>query len=93
MDNHQLFSPSGQCSSTPVGFSQGFLNSLRTLENPPYSPDLQTASFYLFPPVKSALKEGCFCDAPDIVNNWTEGVKGPSQIGFQECFQHFYSSL
>jgi hypothetical protein len=57
MRNQQLFSPSRQCSSTPVSFVQGFLTKNNTsLEHPPYFPDLTAPDFYLFPGLKSALK-------------------------------------
>jgi hypothetical protein len=46
----QLVSPSRQCYSTPVGFSQGFLakDNVTTLEHPPYSFNLDPAEFYPF---------------------------------------------
>jgi len=66
------------------------MNNLTTLENPLYSSDMPTAYFHLFPQLKSALKERCFCDATDIVNIGTEGLKRLSQNGFQEFFQHLY---
>ena len=44
-------------------------NNVKTLEHPPYSPDLAPADFYLFPRVKSAMKECSFCDANDIIKN------------------------
>jgi hypothetical protein len=46
-----------------------------TLEHPPYSPDLAPADFYMFPPLKSALKGRSFCDATDIIKNATEELK------------------
>jgi len=62
-------------------------NSVTTLEHPPYSPDLIPADFYLFPPLKSALKGRRFCDATDIIKNATEELKSFSKNGFQECFK------
>jgi hypothetical protein len=47
--------------------------------------------FYVFPRLKSALKEWSFCDATDIIKNATEELKRLSRKGFQECFQHIYS--
>ena len=66
-------------------------NNLATLENPPYSPYLPAADFYLFPQLKPALKGRCFCDTNDIFKNANERVKRLSQNGFQECFQHLCS--
>ena len=77
MENRQLGSPSLQCSSTQVGFVKDFLaeNSVTSVEYPPYSPDLFPADFYLFPPLKWALKGRRFCNAPDIIENATEELK------------------
>jgi hypothetical protein len=77
MENQKLVSTSRQCSSTPVGFGQGFL-SKEQCDNtgaPPYSPDLAAADFYLFPGMKSALKGGRSSNATDIIQNTTEELK------------------
>jgi len=66
-------------------------NNVTTLEHLPYSSDLASADFYLFPRLKSTLMGQDFCDAPDIIQNITEELKRPSQNGFQECFQHLNS--
>lgn len=42
-----------------------------TLNNPPYTPALTPADFYVFPVLNSALKGVCFCDATDITKNVT----------------------
>jgi hypothetical protein len=65
-------------------------NNVATLQQPPYSPNLTAADFYLFPPLKSALNGRHFFDA-DISKNGTEELKMISPNGFQECFQHLYS--
>jgi len=52
-----------------------------------YSLQLAPATFYLFPRLKSELKERRFCDATDLIKNETEKLKRLSQNGFQECFQ------
>jgi transposase len=49
-------------------------NNVTTLEQPPYSPDLDPA-LYLFPQLKSALMGWRFCDATDITDNATEKLK------------------
>jgi hypothetical protein len=88
MENQQLVSPSLQCSSTPVNFGQVFLkkNNVTTLEYPPYFPDLAPADFYLFPRLKSALKERRFCNGTHI-KNATKELKRISKYCFQKCFQ------
>jgi hypothetical protein len=47
------------------------MNKVTISEDPPNSPDLDTADFYLFPRLKSALKKRGFCDATDIIKNET----------------------
>jgi histone-lysine N-methyltransferase SETMAR len=47
-------------------------NSVRTLQHPPYSPDMAAADFYLFPRLKSALLGQHFCAATYIVKNPVE---------------------
>jgi len=71
---------------------KGFLakNNVTTLEHTPYSSYLAPADFYLFPPLKSALK-GRHCDATDIIKDGREGLKRLSQNSFQECFQNLDS--
>jgi hypothetical protein len=77
MENQHLVSPSPQCSSTPVGFGQGFLGKEqcdKTGAFPIFSwpgPD----DFLPFLRLKSAPKGGQFCDATDIVKNATEELK------------------
>jgi transposase len=66
-------------------------NNVTTPELPPYSPELVPADFFLFPQMKSALKEQRFCVATDIINNATEQLKSLSQHDFQECLQHLHS--
>jgi hypothetical protein len=64
-------------------------NNVTTLEHPPpYSFDLASANFYLFPQLKSALKGQQVCDATDFIKNVTEYLKKVSQSGFQEGFRH-----
>jgi hypothetical protein len=65
-------------------------NSVTTLENPPYCPDLASGNFYLFLRLKSALKGQRFCNITDIIKNETEELKRLSQNGFQEYFQNIY---
>jgi len=93
MKKRHLFSRSRQCSSTPVGLSQGFLskeqcNSARN-SSILFWPD---SSWILsFPRLQSALKWRRFCDATDTIKNATDELKRPTQNGSQERFQHIYS--
>ena len=66
-------------------------NNVTTLEHPPYSPDPAPGDFYLFPRLKSALKERSVFDATDIIKNATEELRRLSRYGFQECFQDLYN--
>jgi hypothetical protein len=90
MENQQLVSPSRQCSNTPVAFGQVFLSKKQS-GNTAASPDLVPADIYLFPVLKSVLREWRFCDATDVVKNTTEELKSLSRNGFQECFQQLYT--
>jgi hypothetical protein len=49
------------------------------------------ADFYLFPRMKSLLKERRFHDAAGLIKNATEELKMLSQNVFQKCFQQLYS--
>jgi hypothetical protein len=81
--------PSPLCSSTRVGFGEGFLrkeqcdNTGASL----VSPDQAPADFYFF----SRLKGRRFCDFTDINKNATKELKRLSENGFQDCFQHICS--
>jgi hypothetical protein len=72
-----VVSTSRQCSSTPIGFVQGFLikEQCDNIGASPYSPDLAAGDFYLFPPLKSALKGRRFYGATDIIKNATKELK------------------
>jgi len=48
------------------------------LEHPPYSDDLVTADFCLFPGLISALKGRRFCDATDVITKGKEELKSSS---------------
>jgi hypothetical protein len=58
MKNQQLVSPSRQCSTTPVGFGQGFLNKEQCgHEYPPYSPNLTPFDFLPIPSTEMNIEE------------------------------------
>jgi hypothetical protein len=50
-----------------------------------------SAGFTPFPRVKSALKGRRFCNATDIIKNFTKKLKILSKYAFQERFQQLYS--
>jgi len=91
MENQLLVSFALQCSSTPVGFVQGFLSKEQCDNNLPQLPDLAPPDYYLFPRLKSALKWRRFCDATDVIKNATEDLNRFQQNGFQKFCQHHYS--
>jgi histone-lysine N-methyltransferase SETMAR len=66
-----------------------FLASKQTtvLEHPPYSPDLATNDFFLFPKIKEILKGRHFEDTDDIRNNTAEALKAILQNQFQNCLK------
>jgi transposase len=57
------------------------------LEHRPYSPDLATNYFFLFPKIKEILKGRHFDDTDDIRSNTTAGLKVISQNQFKNCFE------
>jgi hypothetical protein len=66
-------------------------NHMTTHQPSPTPPDPDTADFCLFPPMNSALNGWRVCYSTDF-KNATEELNRLSQNGFQECFQHLYSS-
>jgi hypothetical protein len=66
-----------QCSSTPVGFGQGFLSKEQRDNTKPSPFFLYTAppDFYLFPRLKSALQGRRFSEATEIIENATVELK------------------
>jgi hypothetical protein len=56
------------------------------IQHPPYSPDLAPNNFWLFPKIKSALKERIFQDIKDIQNNVTTALKAVPQQELQKIF-------
>jgi len=65
----------------------------RTIEHPPYSPNLALVDFYLFPRLKSALKGRRFCDATDIIKNATDELKKSSTKWLPRMFPTNLHSL
>jgi protoporphyrinogen oxidase len=50
-------------------------NNVTTPHNPPYSPHLVAADFYMLPRLKSALKGRMFVVVTDVIKNVTEELK------------------
>ncbi|GFV15654.1 mariner Mos1 transposase [Trichonephila clavipes] len=64
-------------------------HSIPMLEHPPYSPDLTPCDFYLFPKVKSTLKE-IRLESAEAVKEKAAGVlKELTKDDFQHCFQQW----
>jgi hypothetical protein len=53
---------------------------ITVLEHPPYSPDLASNDFFLFPNIKEVLKEGIFMAL-------MTSMKGIPENEFQNCFE------
>jgi hypothetical protein len=91
MENQQSITISRQCSSTPVGFDQGFIGEEQCDNIWSMRHNLVPSDLCPFARLKSEFKERLFFNAIDIIRNATEELKRLSQNGFQECFQHLYS--
>ena len=80
-----------ECCGTPDGFGQEFFGKEHydSTGTSPYSHDVATVDFYLFPLLISAFKGRCFRGTSDVIKNVMEELKRLSQHDFQECFQHF----
>jgi hypothetical protein len=66
-------------------------NDVTTLEQSPYSPDLDPTNLYQFPRQKSKLNGRRFCDATDMIKNAMEELKRLLQNDFQGFFQQIFS--
>jgi len=73
MSNQKIVSPTRYAPTHRSVLVKDFLakNNDKTLEHPPYSPDLASVDFYLFLLLKSAFKGLRFCDAADVIKNAT----------------------
>jgi len=60
---------------------------------PPYSPDLAPADFFLFPQLKSSLKGRRFQTIKEIEENWTRDLRAIPQNKFQDAFQNWKKKL
>jgi transposase len=57
------------------------------LPQPPYSPDLAPADFFLFPKLKSTLKGRRFESIEAIKTNSLMHLRSIPKTAFQECFR------
>jgi hypothetical protein len=60
---------------------------INLLEHHPYSPDLGSNAFLLFPKIKEILKGRRVDDVDDFRNNTTAALKAIPQNQFQNCFE------
>jgi len=59
------------------------------MENPPYTPDLATCDFFLFPKIKSALKGTRFGSVDAVKTKATQLLNSLTQDELQHCFQQW----
>ena len=62
-------------------------NGMVVIPQPPYSPDLAPADFFLFPKLKSTLKGRRFDSIADIEKNCTADLKMIPKAAFQAAFE------
>lgn len=69
----------------------GFLakHSIPLLDHPPYSPDLATCDFYLFPKVKSALKGTKIESVEAVKEKAARVLKELTEENFHHCFEQW----
>ena len=56
---------------------------------PPYSPDLAPAVFFLFPNLKTTLKRRRFQTIDEIQENAIKELRATTESAFQEAFQQW----
>jgi hypothetical protein len=61
--------------------------------SPPYSPDLSTCDFFLFPRLKSHLKWRHFGTLDNIQNSVTDEPKSIPPEFFQHCYEQWKQRL
>ena len=61
---------------------------ITVLEHPPYSPDLATCNFFLFPKIKSVLKETHFVSAESVKAKTAEILNSFTEHNLRKCFEH-----
>jgi len=66
---------------------------MTVVPEPPYSPDVAPADFFLFPQLKSSLKGCRFQTIEEIEENWTRDLYTIPQNKFQDAFQNWKKRL
>jgi transposase len=59
------------------------------LEHPPYSPDLAPCDFFLFPKIKSVLKETYFVSIEHVKTKTAEIHNSLTEHDLKNCFEHW----
>jgi histone-lysine N-methyltransferase SETMAR len=63
--------------------------SILKLDHPPYSPDLSPCDFWLFPKLKTTLKDHVFSDTADIQGHAMTILKSIPEEEFQKCSEQW----
>jgi hypothetical protein len=64
-------------------------HNIPVVPHPPYSPDLAPCDFFLFPRVKSTLKEKRFQDVAEIQLNMTQQLQAIPKQAYQTCIEEW----
>jgi hypothetical protein len=67
--------------------------SILKLDHRPYSPDLAPCEFWLFPELKTSLKDHRFPDIADIQGHATTILQSIPEEEFQKCFEQWKHRL
>jgi histone-lysine N-methyltransferase SETMAR len=62
---------------------------ITVLEHPPYSPDLAPCDFYLFPNIKSVLKETHFVSVENVKAKTAKILNSLTEHDLQNCSEHW----
>jgi hypothetical protein len=70
---------------------QGFLakNGIPQVRQAHYSSDMAPCDFWLFPRLKTPLKDSRFDSREDIMRNATKELRSLPEEAFQKCFQQW----
>ena len=66
---------------------------MNIIEQLPYSPDMASADFFLFPKLKLPLQGTRFQSIEDIKENSRRELKSIPENAFKECFIDLFSVL
>ena len=83
----ELDPPPWQHAGTSCILHHLIFGQIPVLPQPPYSPDIAPADFYLFPKLKFSLKGHRFDSIEDIQANKERVLNTLKKENFQECFQ------